>query len=242
MQPPAAPAQRHRARGAGEGVDQGPVRQVQQPPGRLGGQSGVQRVIRRVPPHLGAEPVPQRRPVLGIGQPVTGDGHRGGGGSHGLQLRTAHQAAPSQFGRAVRVAGQAGQFGRSGPGRSTPGQIRRADVQHGHPARGAPSCAGFPQHRPVADPQRQPAGGRQPRRVRAERPYGHRHGGGAEVQGGLTGEVADGRSGDPDVERSGEQPAVRRPQHPAPAECGVRGPVYVDGHPRHAADGGPVLP
>ncbi|WP_240661369.1 MULTISPECIES: hypothetical protein [unclassified Streptomyces] len=218
MQPPAGAAQRHRARGAGEGVDQGPVRQAEQSPGRLGGQAGVERVVRRVAPGLGAEAVPQRRPVPGIGEPVTGDGRRGGCGAHGLQFGPADDAAPAQLVGAVRTAGHVRQLGGSGPGRAPPGQGRGADVQHGHPAGGAAPPAGLPQHRPVADPQGEVPGGGEAGRVRAERPHGHGDGGGAQVQGGLTGEVGGGRGGDPDVERAGEQPAVGRPQHLAPAE------------------------
>ncbi|WP_432119547.1 hypothetical protein [Streptomyces sp. bgisy032] len=56
VEPPVASA--HLGRRRGEGVDQGAVRQAEQPPGRLGGQAGLHRVPRRVAFHLGGEPVP----------------------------------------------------------------------------------------------------------------------------------------------------------------------------------------
>ncbi|MEV7991533.1 hypothetical protein AB0O67_06340 [Streptomyces sp. NPDC086077] len=188
----------------------------------------------------GLQAVPQCRPVGRVGQPVTDDRRGGGGYPHRRQLGATDEPAPPQLRRAVRPAGHVRQYGRPGPGGPAPGEPGRSYVQDGRPARRAPT-ARFAQHGAVAHPQGKRAGQGQPGRVRAERADGHRHRGGADVEGERPGQVVDRRSADPRVDQVGEQPAVRGQQHLAAVQHALGCAVHVDRHARHPADGGDVL-
>ncbi|MGW1541885.1 hypothetical protein ACWCPM_16920 [Streptomyces sp. NPDC002309] len=238
VQPPLSAAQLPRR--PGERVDEGPVRQAEQPAGRLGGQTGLQRVFGRVPFDLGLQPLPQCRPVGRVGQPVTRDRRGGCRHSHRRQLGGADETAPSQLRRAVRPAGHVRQHGGPGPGGSAPDEARGSYVQDGRRAGCAPA-ARFAQDGAVAHAQGQRAAQGQSGRVPAERTEGHRHRGGADVQGERPGQLVGRRSADPHVDQAGEQPAVRGQQHLAAVQRALGRAVHVDGHARHPADGGDVL-
>ncbi|MFI6567495.1 hypothetical protein [Streptomyces sp. NPDC050534] len=224
----------------GERVDQGPVGQVQEAAGGLHRQAGVQGVLLGVPLHLVDQALAQPRPVGGVGQPVPGDGRGRCGNAHREQLRAPDQPAPPELRRPVRGAGHGGELRGPGAPRAAPGEPGRPDVEHGRGA-GHPSASRLAQHGAVADPQRQfPAQG-QPGRVLAQWTDGHRDGGGTAVQSDGPGQVGGGFPGDPDVDEPGAQPALRRQQDGSPPEGAGAGPVHVDGHARHTADGVPVL-
>ncbi|MFF3467334.1 hypothetical protein ACWCQN_28850 [Streptomyces sp. NPDC001984] len=104
----------------GERVDEGPVGQAEQAPGRLGRQARLQGVLLRVPLDLVGQALAQPRPVGLVGEPVSRDGGGGWRHPHRQQLRVADELASPQLRRAVRTAGHDRQFRRPGPSGAPP--------------------------------------------------------------------------------------------------------------------------
>ena len=215
--------------------------------GGLDGQAGVDGIGRVV----GRERVGERGgPLHGDlrgDQPPRGGGPErvqiGDGHAHRAQVEPSHQPAAAHLAARVRQAGHLGQRGGPGRRRAPPPQLGGSHVEHDEPGRDHPA-AGVPQHRAVADPQRERAAQPQPDGVGAQRshPHGRRHR--PDVQHQLLGQRVgihpdSGAHREPDeaaVQGRDGEPGVRLEQRVAAGD-GVAGhAAQVDRDPRHPAD------
>ena len=193
------PAGRLEPGGGDERRQQPQVGQADGPPGRLGGQPGLERGAagegvdggdeRRDPavPGGAGRPASRPRPARPPSSPL--DAERG-------EVGAQHRAAAGDLLREVgHAAGEVAPSAR----RRRPGGAGRAGRRRARARRRPRLQPGVAQQGPLAGAQRQRPGELQPHDVAAERAQPHRHGGAADVQHQLAGEPLDGRQ--PGVDR-----------------------------------------
>jgi hypothetical protein len=148
----------------GQGLDQGPVRQPEGGPGRLGRQADGQRVAPGVPGDHPGQLAAQFGPAGRIGEPAAGRDRRreAAGHAHGRHRAGSQQAVPTQQVGGCRDLRPGGQLSSGRRGCPAPHERGRCYVEHGGADDGHARAARVTQQQAVAHVQRQRLAQREP--------------------------------------------------------------------------------